>query len=420
MRKKLLFFTTRLFWPTDEGHKVLLHNYCKGLYDSYNYDIYLYSFLEKGQDPKSGKVPYYIKEIHPAIPVATGRKALNAVRRSIIGKDKWTFQSAVYYSPENVKRFRELIETIRSDAIMIDMIRLSRYYDDIVDFEGPKVLFMEDALSKRYPRQMQTSNSKADITGRYADNLPPFINHVVNSSVMKNMVLRAETKRLLNEEVVAAKKYDAVFYVNSIEASEMNQKSGRNNSFTVTMGADCAYFGEDLKVEKVPNTLSYVGNMAVAANADAVRMIMDKIIPLIPSKPVIHFIGNAPEELQKEYAGNSQCVFDGRVDDLRKYVKATEIVLAPIAYGTGVKTKVIEGMAMKMPVVTNYLGIDGLSVEVGHDLLMSDDYQEIANMVEDLLHNPQKREELGKNGYDYAVKNHNWEEIYNAFGEAGL
>ena len=206
----------------------------------------------------------------------------------------------------------------------------------------------------------------------------------------------------------------------SSEATEMNKKSGRNNSFTVTMGADCAYVGEDLKVEKVTNTLSYVGNMAVAANADAVRMIMDKIIPLIPSKPVIHFIGNAPEELQKEYAGNSQCVFDGRVDDLRKYVKATEIVLAPIAYGTGVKTKVIEGMAMKMPVVTNYLGIDGLSVEVGHDLLMSDDYQEIANMVEDLLHNPQKREELGKNGYDYAVKNHNWEEIYNAFGEAGL
>ena len=75
---------------------------------------------------------------------------------------------------------------------------------------------------------------------------------------------------------------------------------------------------------------------------------------------------------------------------------------------------------MKMPVVTNYLGIDGLSVEVGHDLMMSDDYQEIANMVEDLLHNPQKREELGKNGYDYAVKNHNWEEIYIAFGEAGL
>lgn len=420
MRKKLLFFTTRLFWPTDEGHKVLLHNYCKGLHDSYNYDIYLYSFLEKGQNPEEGKWPEYIKSIDTAIPVTTIRKIQNTVSKSLVGKDKWTIQSAMYFSPENVKKFREHIKKIKPDAIMIDMIRLSRYYDVIKDFKGPKVLFMEDALSKRYPRQMQTNNSKAAITGRYADNLPPFINNIVNSAALKNVILRAETKRLLTEEVIAAKKYDAVFYVNSIEASEMNQKSGKKNSFTVTMGADCAYFGENLDVEKVPNTLSYVGNMAVAANADAVRMIMDKIIPLIPSKPVIHFIGNAPEELQKEYAGNNQCIFDGRVDDLRKYVKATEIVLAPIAYGTGVKTKVIEGMAMRMPVVTNYLGIDGLSVEVGRDLLMSDDYQEIANMVEELLHNSQKREELGKNGYAYALKNHNWKEIYNAFGEAGL
>lgn len=420
MKKKLLFFTTRLFWPTDEGHKVLLHNYCKGLHDSYNYDIYLYSFLEKGQDPKKGKRPDYIKEIYTAVPITTGRKIGNTLKKSLLGSDKWTFQSSMYFSPENIKKFRRLIDKIKPDAIMIDMIRLSRYYDEIVDYKGLKVLFMEDALSKRYPRQMKTNNSKASITGRYADNLPPFINNIVNSLVLKNTVLRAETKRLLTEEVVAAKKYDAVFYVNSIEAEEMNQKSGRKNSFTVTMGADCTYFGVDVGIEKVPNTLSYVGNMAVAANADAVRMIMDKIIPLIPSKPVIHFIGNAPEDLQKEYSGNKQCIFDGRVDDLRKYVKATEVVLAPIAYGTGVKTKVIEGMAMKMPVVTNYLGIDGLSVKVGHDLLMSDDYQEIANMVEDLLHNPEKREELGKNGYDYAVKNHNWEEIYNAFGEAGL
>ena len=420
MNKKLLFFTTRLFWPTDEGHKVLLHNYCKGLHEAYNYDIYLYSFLEKGQTPDNEKKPDYIKEIYPAVPVGTARKVINVLNKSLFGKDKWTFQSSVYYSDENVRQFKELIEKIHPDAIMIDMIRLSRYYDCISDFSGLKTLFMEDALSKRYPRQMQTNNSKAAITGRYADNLPPFINNIVNSSALKNFVLKAETKRLLTEEVLAAKKYDAVFYVNSIEANEMNQKSGKNNSFTVTMGADCDYFGEELDVEKIPNTLSYVGNMAVAANADAVRMIMDKIIPLIPSKPVIHFIGNAPEELQKEYADNKQCVFDGRVDDLRKYVKSTEVVLAPIAYGTGVKTKVIEGMAMKMPVVTNYLGIDGLSVEVGKDLLMSDDYQEIADMVEDLLHNPEKRQELGKNGYDYAVKNHNWQEIYNAFGEAGL
>lgn len=420
MRKKLLFITTRLFWPTDEGHKVLLYKYCKGLEAYYDYDIYLYSFLEAGQDPDKGEKPEFIKEIRTAVPVKTTRKAINALCHSLVGRDRWSFQSAMYYSDENAEHIRALIREIEPDAIIVDMIRLNRYFDALSEFKGVKVLFMEDALSKRYPRQLSNAGSKAEITGRYSGSLPPFINRMVNSSMLKNAVLMAETRRLIKEEVQAAKKYDSVIYVNAIEAGEMNEKSGRANSFTVTMGADCDYFGAPVEVAKKPNTLSYVGNMAVAANADAVRMIMDKIMPLIPSKPVIHFIGNCPDNLRAEYANNPQCVFEGRVDDVRKYVKATEVVLSPIAYGTGVKTKVIEGMAMSMPVVTNYLGIDGLSVEVGRDLLMSDDFHEIAAMVEELLHHPEKREELGKNGYAYALANHRWEEIYKVFGEAGL
>lgn len=420
MRKKLLFVTTRLFWPTDEGHKVLLHNYCKGLYEHYDYDIYLYSFMEAGQSPNQPGRPDYIKDIKVAVPLTTVQKATNALRHSLVGKNRWSFQSAMYISKKNADNIKKLVAELKPDAIMIDMIRTNHYFEAIADFNGPKVLFMEDALSKRYPRQMKQKESKADITGRYGAHLPGFITRLVNSSALRNAVLKAETKRLEKEEVEAAKKFDSVIYVNAIEANEMNQKTGKNNSFTVTMGADCDFFGAPIEVEKQPNTLSYVGNMAVAANADAVRMIMDKIMPLIPSKPVIHFIGNCPESLKEEYAGNAQCVFHGRVDDVRKYVRATEVVLSPIAYGTGVKTKVIEGMAMSMPVVTNYLGIDGLSVEVGRDLLMSDDYQEIADMVEALLHDADKREELGKNGYAYALKNHRWEDIYKVFGDAGL
>ena len=233
-------------------------------------------------------------------------------------------------------------------------------------------------------------------------------------------ILKEESKRLEIEEFETANKYDALIYVNKFEAEEMNKRAGRNNAYVVTMGADCDYFGEKISVNKLPNTLSYVGNMTVAANADAVRMIMDKILPLIHSKPVIHFIGKVPESLKKEYVNNEQCVFEGMVDDIRVSVKKTSVMLLPIAYGTGVKTKVIEGMAMSMPVVTNGLGIDGLSVEVGRDLLMSDDFEEMASMVEELLNDEYKCEELGKNGFMYSSTMHRWDEIYKVFAEIGF
>ena len=65
-RKRLLLVSTRIFWPTDAGHKILLYNYCKGLYDHYNYDIYMYSFLEYGQTCQDEDRPYFIKKVFTA------------------------------------------------------------------------------------------------------------------------------------------------------------------------------------------------------------------------------------------------------------------------------------------------------------------------------------------------------------------
>ena len=419
-RKKLLFVTTRLFWPTDEGHKVLLYNYCKGLHEYYKYDIYLYSFLERGQEVKKDGQPAFIKKVYAARPVNAWQKIRGVVCRSILPPGRWSFQSAMYFSRANVRNIQRLLEKLQPDAVIVDMIRLSPYFCAVRDCKGPRLLFMEDALSKRYIRQIQAASTESGIAGRFGESLPGFVNRIINAKMFKNRILAGESRRLEKEEVRAARSYDSVIYVNAAEAREINQKSGRENSNTETMGPHCYYFGAPIEVEKIPNTLSYVGNMGVAANADAVRMIMDKILPLIPSRPVIHFIGSAPEDLKKEYKDHPQCVFEGRVDDVRMSVRATEVVLSPIAYGTGVKTKVIEGMAMSMPVVTNALGIDGLSVRVGRDLLMSDDFHEIAAMVEDLLHDPGKRNELGQNGYAYALENHRWEDIYKVFGQMGL
>ena len=419
-RKRLLLVSTRIFWPMDAGHKILLYNYCKGLYDHYNYDIYMYTFLEYGQIFCEEKKPYFIKEVFLAKKPGYLQIAKNIILHSLVGKNKWSFQSSLYFSKYNCERIEELISQIKPDAMMMDLIRLSQYQVSLKNFDGLATIFMEDALSKRYIRQANAVKSDAGIGGKYEQFLPGWFTKIINLRSLKNCILKAESKRLEIEELEASGKYDALIYVNKLETEDMNIRSEKNNAYTVTMGADCDYFGEEIEIEKIPNTLSFVGNMMVAANADSVRMIMDNIMPLIPSRPVIHFIGPVPDALKDEYRDNRQCVFEGMVDDVRKYVKSTMVELTPVAYGTGVKTKTIEGMAMSMPVVTNYLGIDGLSAEVGKDLLMSDDFGEMADMVEQLLHDEKKRLELGNNGHEYAKRMHRWEDIYKVFGEIGF
>ena len=62
----------------------------------------------------------------------------------------------------------------------------------------------------------------------------------------------------------------------------------------------------------------------------------------------------------REFDTNKIVHFSGKVSDLRGEVKKGMVFLAPIAYGTGIKTKILEAMAMEMPVVTNSVGAEGI------------------------------------------------------------
>ena len=126
---------------------------------------------------------------------------------------------------------------------MMDLVRLSRYQVSLKGFEGLKTIFMEDALSKRYIRQLKAVKNDSGVGGRYERFLPGWVNRVINLRFIKNLILKEESRRLLTEELESAGNFDALIYVNRFEAADMNKRSGRNNAYTVTMGADCDYLG---------------------------------------------------------------------------------------------------------------------------------------------------------------------------------
>ena len=125
---------------------------------------------------------------------------------------------------------------------------------------------------------------------------------------------------------------------------------------TVSLGVAYPFFSEKLPVKKDDGKVTFVGNMATPANADSVRYIIDQVLPNSRMIKNIVFVGKCPESLREEYEKNEKVFFTGKVDDLRMYVEGGMVFLAPIAYGTGIKTKILEAMAMGMPVFTNSIG----------------------------------------------------------------
>jgi len=100
----------------------------------------------------------------------------------------------------------------------------------------------------------------------------------------------------------------------------------------------------------------------------------------------------------------------GFVDDVRPYLERSAVAVAPIRHGAGILNKVLEAMAMEVPVVTTSLAAEGLRVEGDSNLPLhvADDAGEFAERVVALLRDPAERARLAREGRQFVQRNYVW------------
>lgn len=419
MRKQALVILSRYLWPVDGGRKESLNHYLKELHDNYNYEITVLCFLEASQSVNKEDKRYYIKEIRALDDVPALEKIKNILTRSF-GFAKWPLQCSIYYSENNNKLIREYVEKLKPDLIFTEMIRTCTYYHCFSESQAIKVANLDDLLSLRYERQLRYDNSNANFAGAYSDKLPSWLGKVLARNLLKKCVLKAESKRCELWEKRFYELYDYLLLTSNVERDILNNRMNDSKAKTLTVGVDCDYYGCPIKGEKDTNGLSYVGNFLVASNVDTLEMMVTQILPLVKSRYTLYVIGKCPDQLKKKYKNYKNIVFCGRVDDLREYVKRTAVFFSPIAYGTGIKTKIVEAMAMGMPIVTNSVGIEGIHAKPGTDILVSDDYNELANYTDRLLYDREFREEIGNNARLFAETTFSWDKVFEVYKEIGV
>ena len=296
--KRLLFICTRQFWPTSSGKDITLYYNCKGLYEQYGYDIYLMCFSDKNTD-KSREKPSFIKEVRYVDVPSKVNAAFNILGKSFLFR-RWPFQNSLYYSKKIEKTIIAYYQEVDPQVLIVDMVRLAPYGKNILnEFKvDKKILFEDDLLAKRYLRQIQTGGSSG-FAGQYESSLPSFVSRLVNAKRIKNIILRAEIKRLEKYEKQLPELFDWITFISPIETAEFNQKYKTDKAITLTMGADTGYFA-DVKSEWVEsNSLSIVGNFNASANAESLYDICNKILPELPNVRLYVF-GKCPDNVKSK------------------------------------------------------------------------------------------------------------------------
>lgn len=402
MAKSILYVTTRLFWPPDSGRKVSLYHYCKGICERLGYNVYVYSFLESGQTAAMASTkPEFIESVKVAKPIPLITKMVNVVRA--LSDKVMPFQCCLFHSKENSLAMREMALSVKADVVMIDMVRLAPYIDAFDLLPCAVVVNFDDLLSKRYQRQ--TSEASGNILGSFSASASGFLDRMANGS-LRSFILKNEATRVGNAEIRYAKKSDASLFVSSVEASELDARIGTHKCFSATIGTE---INEDVDFDRRKVfDFGFVGNMRYSANQDSLRYIVDKVLPLLPGR-TLRVIGVCPDKIRLDYKNNDNVSFTGRVDSIVENLGECSALLAPFAYGTGIKTKVLEAMGMGVPVVTNSIGLEGIAARCGQDVICADSAEEIALSAERLLRDPDLLKRIASSGQRYVRENHTWD-----------
>lgn len=409
--KKVLFVTTRLIYPVNDGRKVVLYNYCKGLAEQHDCEVRLFSIIDN--DEMDIEQPDFIKEIYQVNPPSKIEKVKNLLLKSIL-LNKWPLQVSLYYSKKSKQKLNKIIEEYKPDVVICDMARTAEYLKDLDENKYTKILDMDDMLSKRYKRQAENGSLGKDALGAYSKKLPNFVNYIIDKVNIMKIVLNKEYKLLSKYEVEISKFYKSIIFVSPLEVDIFNNLINENKSIDITIGVDYEYFSEQISMPKNDKSIVFLGNMYVAHNKDAVKSFLDNIFPLVLKEipdAVFRIVGRCTEEYKNEMIKYSNVEVTGEVDDIRKYVQECSVAVAPLTYGSGIKTKILETMAMGIPVVTNSIGIEGISVKNYRDIIVEDSYDKYADAIVRLIRDEYLRNQIIKNGQKFILKKHVWEDI---------
>lgn len=224
-------------------------------------------------------------------------------------------------------------------------------------------------------------------------------------------IYRLEGRRLQGCEAAIARWAALCLLATPVEEALLKSLAPWATTAVVANGIDLTYH-TPIGDRPAHPAILFTGAMDYLPNVDAVQYFCERILPLVRRElpeTVFLIVGKNPRPEVRRLAGMPGVVVSGSVPDVRPYYARAGVCVAPLRLGRGVQNKVLQGMAMGVPVVTTTVAARGIGAQPGRHFEVADEPDTFAAHVVRLLQHPAQREGLGRNGRGFVEANHAWE-----------
>ncbi|WP_293787648.1 glycosyltransferase [uncultured Pedobacter sp.] len=371
---KILLITKRIPFPPNSGYPIVVYNTIKGLLQL-GADITLFSLnptkgridIEDIYDPVFEQIKYHTCDLDTDVNVWSA--FFNIFTNE-------SYNVSRYYSEDAARQLESLL---RENAF------------DIIQFEGLFVVPYLDVVK---------ANSSAKLIYR-AHNIEFTLWERLSHS--ENFLIRRKYLAFLAQRLKAYETDQINRFHHIFAISEPDRQSILRFGCEIPMSVfPVAIDLEKYKVDKAKTsfpTLFHLGAMDWRPNQEGLEWFLDDIWPDIEklNKDLRFYI--AGKNMQKHFFeyDSENLIVEGEVFDAVEFMNSKAIMIVPLISGTGMRVKIIEGMAMKKCIIATTTAAEGINCRHGHDILIADSADEFYRSILQCVINPKRWVEIGEN-----------------------
>ena len=288
-------------------------------------------------------------------------------------------------SAEMANKLRKMVERVSPDVVHVDALGLAQYLPAI-------------GSSGRVLNHHDVESSKIELRARKTPN------------VLLQSYFKIEAGKLVAAERRWCPQFDVNAVVSEDENDVLSQACPGLRVRVVPNGVDTEYFTP--RADPGTRTILFCGSMDMHPNQEAMEYFLRQIWPrVVAQAPDVDLliVGRKPPEWLNEVARTDPRIqITGFVDDVRPYFQKAAVCICPIVSGGGTRLKILDSLAMGVPVVATSFAASGLSL--GHDkhLLLANTEEQFAEYTLHLLSELPLRSRLASAGAERVKQLYSW------------
>ncbi|QQK72852.1 glycosyltransferase [Pectobacterium versatile] len=355
MEKKIVFISMHLPSPNvpEAGQKLAYKRLMNFI--NQNSEVHLVSFVNEQENIY---VDYLLYEKCASVKLVY----LNNINRFLNFLNKpWL---PIHVAVRNDNRFRKYVGSIINDDVNIH-----------IEYEQGAVFVPSELLSKT---TVVFHDVISQSLWRYLKG---------NTNVLKRIIFQFQYLLLIKWESSLLSKLGRVIVLNDKDSDIVKSLIPDVKNVIIDYPEVSEFFYNIKRDSIINGSLMFWGAMNRSENVDAVLWFVKSIFPkILEKKPdsKLFVVGANPPESIKILESNNITV-TGFVDDPREYFERMHVSIVPLRYGAGIKLKVLEALAARIPVVTTSVGAEGIINDNNLIMMISDLEDEFANNVLKLI-----------------------------------